>query len=372
MKAIAVAPGTRDIKLVDRPRPTIVTPDEVELRVLRVGICGTDREEAAGGRAKAPAGHADLVLGHEMIGQVTAVGSAVRSVAPGDCAVFTVRRGCGGCRACAMNRSDMCLTGFYTERGIWGRDGYQTEFVVDRDSHIVRVDTTLEAIGVLAEPLSVAEKAIAEAVHVQLTRLPDSSTALDWLSGRRCLVAGLGPIGLLAAMSLRLRDADVWGLDVVDADTARPQWLTRIGGHYLDGRGVTPEQAAGSVGAFDVVIDATGVASLEFELVDVLATNGVYAITGIPGDDRPISVSGAAFMRRLVLGNQVMIGSVNASRDHFQLAVDDLARADARWPGAAAALITHRHPYTDFGAALEHHGDGEIKVVLEWSAVETH
>jgi threonine dehydrogenase-like Zn-dependent dehydrogenase len=370
MKAVAVTPGTRRIALVDRPRPAIAAPDEIELRVLRVGICGTDREEAAGGRAKAPAGHDDLVLGHEMIGQVTAIGSGVRSVAPGDCAVFTVRRGCGGCRACAMNRSDMCLTGLYAERGIWGLDGYQTEYVVDRDAHVVRVDTQLEAIGVLAEPLSVAEKAIAEAVHIQLTRLPDSSTALDWLSGRRCLVAGLGPIGLLAAMSLRLRDADVWGLDVVDADTPRPQWLARIGGQYLDGRGITPQQAAKSVGAFDVVIDATGVAKVEFELADVLATNGIYAITGIPGDERPETVSAAAFMRRLVLRNQVVFGSVNASRDHFQLAVDDLARAEARWPGAAAALITHRHAHTDYEAALEHHGAGEIKVVLEWSAFD--
>lgn len=373
MRAIAVVPGTKTIRMVERPRPSIGAPDEIELRVLRVGICGTDREEAAGGRAKAPPGHDDLVLGHEMIGQVTAVGAAVTMVAPGDCAVFTVRRGCGRCRACAMNRSDMCRTGAYAERGIWGLDGYQTEFVVDRESHIVRVPPTLERAGVLAEPLSVAEKAIAEAVHVQLTRLPDSATSLDWLSGRRCLVAGLGPIGLLAAMSLRLRNADVWGLDVVDAATARPQWLARIGGRYLDGRQVTPEQARDQVGTFDVIVDGTGVATLEFELIDALATNGVYAITGIPAGDRPISVSGAALMRQLVLRNQVVLGSVNASRDHFQLAVDDLALAETRWPGCAADLITHRHPCADFEPALEHHGDGEIKVVLEWSdATEAH
>ena len=134
MRAIAVVPGTKTIRMVERPRPSIGAPDEIELRVLRVGICGTDREEAAGGRAKAPPGHDDLVLGHEMIGQVTAVGAAVTMVAPGDCAVFTVRRGCGRCRACAMNRSDMCRTGAYAERGIWGLDGYQTEFVVDRES----------------------------------------------------------------------------------------------------------------------------------------------------------------------------------------------------------------------------------------------
>jgi len=133
MKAITVIPGTRTVRVVDRQEPSIAAPDEVKLRVLRVGICGTDREEAAGGRAKAPPSHEDLVLGHEMFGQVTEVGRAVTTVTPGDYAVFTVRRGCGGCRSCAMNRSDMCQTGLYSERGIWALDGYQTEYVVDHE-----------------------------------------------------------------------------------------------------------------------------------------------------------------------------------------------------------------------------------------------
>ena len=66
MKAIAVLPGTKTVRVVDRPEPSIAAPDEIKLRVVRVGICGTDREEAAGGRAKAPPAHDDLVLGHEM------------------------------------------------------------------------------------------------------------------------------------------------------------------------------------------------------------------------------------------------------------------------------------------------------------------
>ena len=119
MTAIAVLPGPKKVRVVDRPEPSIAAPDEVKLRVVRVGICGTDREEAGGGRAKAPPAQDDLVLGHEMFGQVTDVGRAVTLVKPGDYAVFTVRRGCGQCRSCAMNRSDMCRTGLYAERGIW-------------------------------------------------------------------------------------------------------------------------------------------------------------------------------------------------------------------------------------------------------------
>jgi threonine dehydrogenase-like Zn-dependent dehydrogenase len=370
MKAIAVVPGTKTVRVVDRQEPAIAEPDQIKLRVVRVGICGTDREEAAGGRAKAPPSHDDLVLGHEMFGQVTDVGRAVTVVKPGDYAAFTVRRGCGQCRSCAMNRSDMCQTGLYAERGIWGLDGYQAEYVVDREQYIVRVAPELEAVGVLAEPFSVIEKAISEAVHLQLTRLPDSSTSLDWLSRKRCLVAGLGPIGLLAAMSLRLRGGEVWGLDVVDVGTRRSKWLELVGGHYLDGRQITPDHPIDQTGPFDLIIDASGIASLEFDLLDSLAINGVYAVTGIPSGDRPLTFSGADFMRRLVLRNQVMVGSVNASRDHFQLAVSDLVLAQERWPHRVADLITHRHPYTDFETAFHNHDSDEIKVVLEWGGVQ--
>jgi glucose 1-dehydrogenase len=277
-------------------------------------------------------------------------------------------RGCGQCRPCGMNRSDMCRTGLYAERGIWGLDGYQTELVVDREPFIVRVAPELEAVGVLAEPFSVAQKALSEAVHLQLTRLPDMATSLDWLSGKRCLVAGLGPIGLLAALSLRLRGAEVWGLDIVDADTARPRWLTLIGGHYIDGRQLTPNRPIDRTGTFDVIVEATGIARLEFDLLDALAMDGVYALTGIAGGDRPLNVDGSKIMRRLVLRNQVLVGSVNASRDHFQRAVDDLALAETRWPHRIVDLITHRHRYSDFDAAFQHHGADEIKVVLEWAA----
>lgn len=368
MKAIAVVPGTKTVRLVDRPEPSIETPDAVKVRMVRVGICGTDREEAAGGRAQASAGRDDLVLGHEMLGQVVEVGHRVTAVKPGDYAVFTVRRGCGRCNACALNRSDMCQTGGYTERGIWGLDGYQTEFVVDREQYIVRVAPELEAVGVLAEPCSVAAKAIAEAVRLQLARLPGLEGTSDWLPGRRCLVAGLGPIGLLAALSLRLRGADVWGLDIVDAETARPRWLELVGGHYLDGREFSATFPIDQNGTFDMIVEATGIAALEFRLLDALAVNGVYAVTGIAAGDRPLSIDVARFMRDLVMRNQVIVGSVNASRDHFQLAVDDLVLAETRWPHRVAELITHRHPSTAFEAAFQHHGPDEIKVVLEWAA----
>jgi len=369
MKAIANTSGTSTLSLVDRPEPGLSADDEVKLRILRVGICGTDREEAAGGRSKPPAGQTELVIGHEMFGKVVEIGKSVTRVAVGDFAVFTVRRGCGKCLACNMNRSDMCQTGDYAERGIWGLDGYQTEYAVDKEQYVVHVPSELEPVGVLCEPLSVAEKAIDEAVRLQVSRLPDAPANLAWLYGRPCLVAGLGPIGLLAALVLRLRGAVVYGLDVVDADTARPQWLEKIGGHYVDGRQVAADQVDDRLGRLDLIFESTGVASLEFNLLDALAPNGVYVLTGIPGGDRPLEVQGAELIRRLVLENQAMLGSVNAARDHYQMAVDDLAHAHLLWGDHLEKLITHHHPYAEFESALHQHTSDEIKAVIEWNSL---
>jgi glucose 1-dehydrogenase len=298
VKAVAIVPGTAGSCMVDRPEPSIAAPDEVKIRVIRVGICGTDREEISGGRADAPDGQKELVIGHEMFGQVVGLGSSVTRVKIGDFAIFTVRRGCGQCPSCLMGRPDMCQTGKYRERGIRGLDGYQTEFVVDKEQYVVQVPTKLEAIGVLMEPLSIVEKAIDEAVRLQIVRCPEAAITPDWIVGRRCLVAGLGPVGLLASMVLQLRGAHVYGLDVVDSTSARPQWLNVIGGQYVDGRQVPADQVEKKLGTMDLILDASGIASLEFNLLDALDRNGAYVLTGIPGGDRPLKIAGSASMGR--------------------------------------------------------------------------
>ena len=367
MKAIAIVPGTAGSHLVERPEPSITTKDEIKIRIIRVGICGTDREEVSGGRAQAPDGQKELVIGHEMFGQVASVGPSVTRVKPGDYAVFTVRRGCGECACCLMNRADMCQTGKYRERGIRGLDGYQTEFVVDQEQYVVRVPPELEPVGVLMEPLSVVEKAIDEALRVQTVRCPDAATIPDWLHARRCLVAGLGPVGLLAAMVLVLRGGEVYGLDVVDSNTARPKWLGAIGGRYIDGREVPADQVEKKIGGMDFILDATGIAKLEFNLLDALALNGMYVLAGIPGGDRPLQIPGGELIRQLVLDNQVMLGSVNAARGHFQMAADDLAQAHLRWGAQIAGLITNRYTRDQFAGLKDQRQTDAIKEVIEWA-----
>jgi len=294
----------------------------------------------------------------------------VTRVKTGDYAVFTVRRGCSECSPCQMGRADMCQTGNYRERGIKGLDGYQTEYAVDKEQQVVLVPAELAPVGVLLEPLSIVEKAIDEAIRLQIVRCPEAATTPDWLFGRRCLVAGIGPVGLLAAMVLVLRGGKVYSLDVVDSNTARPQWLQGVGGEYIDGRKVPAGQVEKTFGAMELIFDATGIPSLEFNLLDALALNGAYVLTGIPGGDRPLQIAGAELVRQLVLDNQVMLGSVNAARGHFQMGVDDLAHAHLRWGAHLERLITHRHSSEQFAEMFGHHESNIIKEVIEWPAAE--
>lgn len=363
MKAISLIPKTTRVILKDWPEPMIQSPDEIKVKVLHVGICGTDREEVGGGRADAPPGEKELIIGHEMLGQVMEVGAKVSSFKPGDLAVITVRRECPNCPACNIARSDMCLTGNYTERGIKGRHGFQATYVVDKERYALHVPKEIQKIGVLAEPMSVVQKAIDEASIIQRARLPYLQNKENWLEGKTVIVAGLGPIGLLAALVLRLKKATVIGFDIVDENSPRVQILKKIGGSYSNCK-TQPK-----IPAVDMILDAAGIAKLDFDLLEMLGINGIFVLTGVPGDQHPVSIAGAELMRKLVLKNQVMVGSVNESINHFKSGIKDLQAASETWPGVVEKLITQHFAYTDYENALSHHSQDEIKVVIEWNTI---
>lgn len=367
MKAISLVPHTTNVSIEEIGEPQIVSPYDIKIKVLQVGICGTDREEAEGGRADAPAGKHELVIGHEMFGQVVETGNKVQSVKPGEYGLFTVRRGCGECEACRNNRSDLCYSGRYTERGIKEADGYQTEFVIDKEQYFIKVPEQIKHIGVLTEPMSVAAKAIDEAIIIQGARLKDILPAGNWLKGKKALVAGLGPIGLMAAFALRLQGANVTGLDIVEENSLRVQILKQIGGTYIDGRKVQTTDIDDRFGEADFIFEATGIAKLQIQLIDALGVNGIYVATGIPGGDRPLTIAAGAILQQLVLKNQVLLGSVNASIHHYKQAVEYLQTAHETWPDEIQKIITEKIPYTQFREALFIHDPEEIKVVIDWS-----
>jgi glucose 1-dehydrogenase len=366
MKAILLKPHTQTLHIENVEEPQIKRPYDVKMKVLQVGICGTDREEASGGRADAPKGETELIIGHEMTGLVIEVGPKVQSVRPGDHAVISVRRGCNRCLPCKEDCYDLCETGLYTERGIKELHGFQSEFVLDEEKYVFKVPPLIKEIAVLTEPTTVVEKAIEVACRIQTARLPGEKDPEKWLTGKNVLVAGLGPIGLLAAMVLSIRGAKVWGLDVVDPNSARPTILKGMGGRYIKSSESALQNFSGECKQLDMVLEAAGIAKLNFDLMKLLGNNGIYALTGVPGNEKPFTVDGGPLMCQMVLKNQVIVGSVNASLSHFKKAIDDLEKAEKTWKGLIQKLITSRTPYSRFEKAIHSHTPNEIKAIIEW------
>src|ERR1035441_5033628 len=197
MKAVAVYPARHAVDIVDIREPRIAAPTQVKLRMLEVGVCGTDKDICAFAYGTPPPGSDHLVLGHESLGEVVEAGLGVADLRVGDLVVSTVRLACSdaNCAACRAGHYDFCVTGNYREHGIKELDGFMTEFVVEDRHNLHPVARELRDVAVLVEPLTIAEKALIEVREIQ--------QRLHWEGGRqRAVVLGSGPVGLLGAMVL--------------------------------------------------------------------------------------------------------------------------------------------------------------------------
>ncbi len=320
---------------------------DVMVRIREVGICGTDREILELQHGAPPPGSDRLILGHEALGEVLAVGSEVRSLHRGDLVAVTVRRPCNdaNCVACRAGRQDLCITGAYRERGIKEADGCMTERLVEEERNLVRVPQMLAEVGVLVEPLSVAAKAAFD-LEATLRRYPWEPTKLS------ALVLGAGPIGLLAAMMLVAHDIDtfVYSLEAKDSDRAR--LVESFGGQYVSARDTQLTELARRTGKVDIIFEAVGHSGVAFGALAALAPNGVCVFSGLPGGTKPTEVQLDEIMRHLVLQNQVVFGTVNASRSAFAGAVRRLEQFMMLFPASVRSLITERVKLEDAPAML--------------------
>jgi len=359
MRAVVVSPPTPGARLVEVPTPE-PADGEVAVRVLECGVCGTDRDIALGLYGTPPVGATQLILGHENFGVVDAVGANVAGWSKGDLVVATVRRGCGICRFCLTNQSDFCETGKFTERGIGGRDGYFAERYVEVPEYLVRIPARLRRVAVLLEPMSVVEKAVFEGQQVLARRGRTPGHTPD--RPPRALVAGTGAIGMLAAFLLRSEGYDVTAIDRHSSDTAAGALLQRIGATHVDA-----SAGVSSLGSqrFEIVVEATGSPGLDFDLVGTLGPNAVLVLTGIPAAGRgPTSVDGGTMLRDLVLGNQAIVGSVNANHRYFERGRRHFGRFRRLWGDALAGLITERAPMDQVERLLAAPAGGSMKSVL--------
>ncbi len=336
MKAVAVFPGKpNSMHLTELPKPTLdAVPNGrgVLVRLLRCGVDGTDKEINAAEYGQAPEGYSFLVTGHENFGQVEAVGANVPEFQAGNYVVTTVRRP-GSSIYDRIGLYDMTTDDVYFEHGINLLHGFLTEYYVDDPEYIVKVPPGLKDVGVLVEPLSVPEKGILQAYEIQ--------RRLRVWRPCKAAVLGAGPLGLLATMILRLRGLHVTTFGLTSRPYLNSDLVEALGARYLSTRTMPLREAAPRHGPFDIIYEATGYSPLVFEAMEVLGKNGVLVLASVTGGDRKVEVPADKINLDFVLGNKVMVGTVNGNREHFETAVRDLALAEAEYPGWATRLLTH-------------------------------
>jgi glucose 1-dehydrogenase len=372
MKAVAVFPQLKEIRIVEQDEPQITQPSQVKIRAIEIGICGTDREICSFHYGTPPRGLKHLVIGHEMLGEVVETGSEVEDLKRGDLVIPLVRRPCAHdhCIACRAGRQDFCYTGDFTERGIKEMHGYMGEFVVDDERFIVKVPRELRGVAVLVEPLTIAEKALIQIGNVQ-RRLPWTCPIQSAAMGidhqcHRAVVLGAGPVGLLGAMAMRAAGFETWVYSREAAPHRKADICAMIGATYISSAETSVPQLTEMVGSIDLVYEAVGASSLAFDVLKALGTNGVFIMTGVPGRKEPINVDTDLIMRNMVLKNQVLLGTVNAGADAFNAAMKDLAVFMKRWPEAVRSLFTGRLGI-DMAPARLRDGRGSIKDVIAYA-----
>ena len=331
----------------------------VLVKVLRVGVDGTDREINAAEYGAAPDGYDFLVIGHEGFGEVEAVGPAVSFIRPGDFVVATVRRP-GSSLYDAIGLQDMTTDDRYFERGISLRHGYLTEYYVEDEAFVVKVPAGLRTVGVLLEPMTVAQKGLAQAYEIQ--------RRLKVWRPRTAAVMGAGTLGLLATLVLRLRGLQVTTFGRTPTPYLNADLVDAIGARYAN----TAERSIAAVvaadGPFDLIFEGTGSSAVVFDSMQALAKNGVLVLTSITGGNRTLEVPADRINLDFVLGNRVMVGSVNASRENFETGVRDMAQAEAEYPGWLCRLLTTPVQGLDNYRELFRHlqnPNGAIKIYCE-------
>jgi threonine dehydrogenase-like Zn-dependent dehydrogenase len=342
MQALSVEPGVAHstrVEEIDEP-----SGDGVLLRVLEVGVCGTDREISEGLFGVAPQGEDRLVIGHESLATVERDG---HGFSKGDLVCVTVRRSCGHCLACGEGAPDSCLTGDYSELGIAKLDGFARELLFEEPEHLVPIPRSLGRLAVLAEPTSICTRGVRHTLTIG-GRQP-------W-EPKRALVTGAGAVGLLSAMLLRLEGHEVW---VASLEPSSPI-ADALGAHYVSTKGADLSE----LGSFDIVVEAAGDAQLMLDGLGLLGRSGVACLLGIDGRPGKAEIDNKVIGVDTVLENRVLFGSVNAHHRDWVAGVEALDQARERFPGALEELIGLRVPLDRFEEAFAFRG-GKATLVLD-------
>src|SRR5438477_8895469 len=352
MRAIAVTPAKAgSAQQLELPKPRLETGMAL-MRVLEVGIDGTDTEINNGEYGEAPPGSYVLVIGHEALSVVDAVGRGCRASRPAtsSCRPFAARTPAQIARPARA----ICASSATTPSAASRAHGYMSDYYSEKPEFMVKIPTALRKFAVLLEPLSIVEKATGQAWKIQQRLL--------W-QPTRAVVLGAGPIGILCAILLRLRGLEVHAYAKSAPDSLQGRILNELGASY---RSVDDHPVLGikdELGQIDFILEGTGNSTVAFQAIAQVGTNGVICLTGVSAGNRNVEIPADVINLQIVLGNRVAFGSVNANRRYFEAGAEHFQQAEQRWPGIFDRLLTRRVPFAEFKSALDRRHE-DIKTLL--------
>lgn len=343
MKAITLTPRVpNSARVMDVPEPEM-NNDQVLVRMVRGGICGTDAEMNSGAFGDAPPGFEYLILGHENFGQIERVGSRASRFKKGDYVVATVRRPCD-CLNCAAGESDMCLKDQFTERGIRRQHGFLAEYYAEDEEFLIAIPAHLRHVGILLEPYSIVSKAMWQAWKIQERMVWQPQTAL---------VTGAGTIGLLAALALRARGLKVVICARSKRGTLNSQLAEAMGATYISLQDTPLTEIPKLMhDRVDVIFEATGHGPTALKTLELVTANGIVLLNSVTSGVNPVSMDSDALNMRMVMGNILAVGVVNANRKYFEMGVRDFEDFQKRFPGILERMLTKRVALNDFSTEL--------------------
>lgn len=369
--AIAALPGSTEPVFMPAPAVAEPGPGQVLCRTLQLGVCGTDREILGSGAPWTPPHESSLILGHECLARVEAIGAGVAEFAVGELVVPVVRRALPPenlppaeterAAPFAASRVDLLPFGTYVERGIVREHGFSSPRWLDRPEHLCRVDQALADLAVLAEPLAVAEKAINEAIVVQQARLGAVTRRGDL---PRVLVTGMGPIAFAGVIGCVARHWPVTMFGRDAGDSFRAELARRLGASYLSDQQADFDPADVERDGYDLILECTGSDAVMIRAARGLATCGAMVWLGAARVSKPRSHDVDTLLRQGLVRNHLHLGSVNAAMRDFDDALSHLDQLRQSDPQTLTSLITARVAPAESLWHYTHRQPQGIKTVL--------
>ncbi len=341
---VKTAPGP-GLELIDVPEP-VCGPEQVKIRVLRAGLCGTDLHLESWDDWAASTVRSPLVIGHEFYGEVVEVGTEVTGIAVGDRASGEGHIVCGRCRNCRAGRRHVCI---HTVGLGVNTDGAFADYVVLPASNVwLQPESIDPELGAIFDPLG-------NATH----------TALQWpVVGEDVLITGVGPIGVLAAAIVR--HAGAKHVVVTDLSDYRLELAQRVGVDLCLNVGrssvADAQRELAMLEGFDIGLEMSGSPAAVAEMLANLNHGAKVAMLGLPKDAYPIDWA-------RVITHMITIKGIYG-REMFETwyLMSSMLATSPAFADAVRSVITHRFGAEDWRQAFDTARSGECgKVILDWS-----